>query len=92
MALSAIRRAPQLGQNIAALATEGNQVLVLTLFTAYTQKTVSQAATLEKGIELILHITRQRPALRFHRRQEIRGVLFDDLIEKGLFRPVAVKS
>jgi hypothetical protein len=64
-------------------------VLLLAVFTAYAQKAMFQAAASERGIELVLHIAWQRPVLRFHRRQKIQTVLFDDLIEKGLFRPVA---
>lgn len=78
-------------------------MLMLTAFTLNPQEALFETAALEssgarmhrlrtegwKGFELVLYITRQRPVLRFHRRQEVRVVSFDYLIEKGLFRSVA---
>jgi hypothetical protein len=53
-AVAAMRRAPEEGRNPRRLTGEGHQLLMGTLGTAQAQKTVSEYAALEKGIEFVL--------------------------------------
>ena len=49
-----------------------------------------QPAAIEKFLKFPLHVTRQFFALFCHKRCERRVILVDELIEKGLLRPVTL--
>jgi hypothetical protein len=96
VALSAIRRAPQLGQNPQRSpkaptvgATECNQVFGVAAIAAHSQETVFETAASEVVLELPLDILRQCPALCRQMGHEIGVVFFDDLVKKGALRAMA---
>ena len=62
-------------------ATERNQALLVTCFTAHTQETVFKPATLQVVLEFPLHVVRQYPAFLGQLLPESRVVLRDQLIE-----------
>ncbi|BCL45397.1 hypothetical protein OIPHN260_49000 (plasmid) [Enterobacter roggenkampii] len=64
-ALSAIRRAPQLGQKAASFTAEGDQTLVMTILAANPHETILQTATLEEVVEFLLDVARQVLTLGF---------------------------
>jgi len=62
----------------------------MAVFTTYPQETVFETATFQVRLERTLDIARQYTAPRRHMGGESRVVLFDNLIQKGLFRPVTL--
>jgi len=73
-----------------ALATEGHELLGMAARTAHAQEAMLQAAALEILIELARYVLRQGHALRGQLAYKRRVVLRDNLVEKSLFRAVAL--
>jgi len=94
-ALSAIRRAPQLGQKprlckvIEYAKYEKIQVFGMTAVTAHPQETVLQTAAFEVTLKFPLDIPRQCRALRRQIGHERRVEFFDDLVKEGTLRAMA---
>ncbi|KZZ18693.1 hypothetical protein A3749_21910 [Oleiphilus sp. HI0078] len=55
------------GAETTPFAAESDQTLVMTVFTAHTQKAIFQPTTLEKIFELSLNVTRQALSLTLQR-------------------------
>jgi len=74
----------------AALATEGDQLVVAAVTAAQAQEAVGQDAAFEKGVELVFDELRQVGAGRvFGLGEEGRGVLPYQAVQRGLLRAVA---
>jgi len=65
-------------------------MLGMAVLTTYPQETVFETATFQVLLERTLDIARQYTAPRRQMGGESRVVLFDNLIQKGLFRPVTL--
>ena len=88
-ALSAIRRALQLGQNPRRLQLDATSRSLMTVRAAHAQEPVFQAATLEVIIEFPLDILRQGRALCGHLVHKRGIVLLDERVEVSLLWTVA---
>jgi len=69
---------------------EGDPMLGMAVLATYPQETVFGTATFQVLLERTLDIARQYTAPRRQMGGESRVVLFDNLIQKGLFRPVTL--
>ena len=83
---SAARRAKS-----AALAAEGDELVVAALAAAQPQEAVGQDAAFEEGVELVFDELRQvRARSIFGLGEEGCGVLLHQSVQRGLFRAVAI--
>jgi len=86
-----MRRAPHDGLQPAALATEGQQLVVPAISTAQPQEPVGQDAAFQEGVELVLDELRQVSAGSvFGLGEESRGVLLHQAVQRGLLGAVAL--
>ena len=72
----------------ALLAAEGDQLLGVTGLAVQAQETFLQPTALQAGLELLLHVPRQRPACFGSKLPECRIVLLHQLVEQRDLGPV----